>query len=1562
MRKGLLFKNVLKQNIKNYVQTILMICLIVISSLLFMLVLSSEKSLKDASDSTASRSNLHDFIINFDDAQYNGTNNSNYNVADDYYQNALESIANLKTSTFDNSFIWDRVESKILNLSSSSSNLILKAVTDNVNARVDKLVITEGHNIGEVVNSSTLPTSNQIVIEPVFAKKHNLNIGSIIRLSSDNEGDNIKVSDSLEKVSNDLTGHNWFQVVGYGVSADYETPILSQSNPIPDKNNEGIVYIDPSQFGLSSFSTQFNNGDRYWKYTSSDDKWSQLSQADKESYYVGKFTTNSKKDISLISNYLSNDFNKSLISSDTIFNITNNKDNLEAFFNSNNIKNKIKQILSSNIDNQNETNFKNQIINWIKQKNIPWDNRWNINLFQKDSNNNYESIDYSNINSSTKYLYLQISQTLLQGESKINSEEIKINNPFYNNVFNFNDFRSNSNKINQVTIDSINNVIDNNYLKNIFSSQLKIGNTNNYDNLRTAVINIILQNLTNFSYYDDVNSYLKEYLNTKFLQSDNNNLTTSTNNNNDGTLMIGLSDDNSYNVTTSTTISLSDNDFNYFSDVNDPNNKFIYALKDSSYSFDSRTSDLSKGIIIFNTFASTMLIIILIISGIVLFMIIKKNIYYIRKQMGLLKALGYENKSLTASYVALPTYLIIFSTFLAYPLSIIAQIILFKIINDYYNLIDSGFNFLYSLIIAGSSILFLFVFLSIISIFACYTSLKKPVTSVLYDVQYTNKLKTTIINTLKKPYAKARFRTRFNLSMLFKSIDKLVILFITLLFTILIFSVVIMTPNILNDTKKYSLIDAKYNSIVQYNSPIYNSPYSFLKTYNPDSNASIPTTNDANTNGLYIKALEDPNEINLSANYYAPDPSNSLTVGLKMINLNNVVFTNDFLTEMDTKKDTSYNSGCVSAWEDYSTISSIWENYNSNNNIEDIYNSYRQFYIKYKNTILININPNYRINQNELTNYKNIDFSSLQNDINNAFSNDSNAISIADFSIDNNKVNDNVLNSDLTLYNDSNFLNYNYEQLLASGNEDQASTYIKNFNTLFASIYFGRLSEAISQEVYNQSPYNLKAILRKKIESANEKFNMGFNVTSYDPKTDELGLMFNVFQGSKNFNVYGVNSDTKLWNLKDANNNSIQNLIKNSTNNNSNTYNIIINKSLEKKLNWKIGNTYDLSTYTNALNYKNNDIDINDYDTSSIFDGSSDTRNISYKDISLNGFNELSSSNPYNVHDMLSPNYPTPMENALQYGNMKLVSNKKDINVKVVAIDRSYGKPAAYINNEDALNILNYKNSRDFMYNKMFKKEWQNVSNFDKYVGTGAQDILNNDDYNELVQESLNNKIAKNILTMFNNQYPIFNYKMSKQNIPFDYNSSTVINNIYGDYSKLALHGGTGYKTLVASDGTMQWNRYGTAAIDFLLTKDMETKVFDSIEAKAFVLILVFLLLAISTVFIVILTVSDVIFYENKKVMLSMRALGYSSFEVTRSIFGYYLILAIITFMIGMPLTFFLIKWIITSFSSIPIPVMFSWQMPIILFFILFISFTIIFSINFRSINKLSLSQISSYE
>ncbi|WP_375318007.1 hypothetical protein [Spiroplasma endosymbiont of Virgichneumon dumeticola] len=225
----LLFKNAFKQAFRNKIQLVGLVILVLLSSTIFSLMqtslsrISNEYSLLISNDPQHG-SNLHDFVIDLSETATIGTIPPTP---------ALEEKSNIVINNIakniDNSFIWDRVEGRNLQLDNDSNQRVLKLLTYNNQARIDRLVISDGYTIGDANNPDKLtPAVKQTVINKEFAQKNNLQIGDIISVQKDQLGTSLKVNYDINNPIYSI--FNWLKIVGFGTSDDFTTPIIWPNN------------------------------------------------------------------------------------------------------------------------------------------------------------------------------------------------------------------------------------------------------------------------------------------------------------------------------------------------------------------------------------------------------------------------------------------------------------------------------------------------------------------------------------------------------------------------------------------------------------------------------------------------------------------------------------------------------------------------------------------------------------------------------------------------------------------------------------------------------------------------------------------------------------------------------------------------------------------------------------------------------------------------------------------------------------------------------------------------------------------------------------------------------------------------------------------------------------------------------------------------------------------------------------------------------------------------------------------------------------------------------------
>ncbi|WP_338983434.1 ABC transporter permease [Spiroplasma endosymbiont of Othius punctulatus] len=187
----------------------------------------------------------------------------NQTLIQQYYVNQLS-----QKEKYD--FSWSRTEGRVFsNVTNDGEKIKIKALaktnissedvdfTNEIN--VDSLVISKGKNF----STDVIEAKKEIIINENFAKENSLKIGDIVRVQLDKQGDTLNVRDNPE-VKKDLEGvvnintdlpeqykkYYWMQIVGFGTSADFTSPIIDETSVIPNAKTNMVAYVHPSHFGM----------------------------------------------------------------------------------------------------------------------------------------------------------------------------------------------------------------------------------------------------------------------------------------------------------------------------------------------------------------------------------------------------------------------------------------------------------------------------------------------------------------------------------------------------------------------------------------------------------------------------------------------------------------------------------------------------------------------------------------------------------------------------------------------------------------------------------------------------------------------------------------------------------------------------------------------------------------------------------------------------------------------------------------------------------------------------------------------------------------------------------------------------------------------------------------------------------------------------------------------------------------------------------------------------------------------------------------------------------------
>ncbi|ASZ08916.1 ABC transporter permease [Mesoplasma chauliocola] len=312
----LMLKNSFKNATKSKTQLIGVTVLAFLLSLVLTLVISMNVRVLDKYQEMNIESRVHDAVIDLNPYDKVATGESantseapkNLVAAQQYWLYKLQEKYYEESSELQ--FQWTRTEAREFSqVKQNDNNLTIKAITKTTqnnqfnNEGVDKLVIFEGQDI---------KTRHQVVIDPNYAKQNGIQIGDVIRIQADNLGNTLLVRDSanptlksdiaeIEKTKTEIdaaegiynkfySNYQWFQVVGFGGSADFMTPIFNASTVLPSRSKEAMIYVSPESFGLN-----YNDSLNLYEYNlNSNGNLTVSSNVEIESFYSIKFTEQSK--------------------------------------------------------------------------------------------------------------------------------------------------------------------------------------------------------------------------------------------------------------------------------------------------------------------------------------------------------------------------------------------------------------------------------------------------------------------------------------------------------------------------------------------------------------------------------------------------------------------------------------------------------------------------------------------------------------------------------------------------------------------------------------------------------------------------------------------------------------------------------------------------------------------------------------------------------------------------------------------------------------------------------------------------------------------------------------------------------------------------------------------------------------------------------------------------------------------------------------------------------------------------------------------------------------------
>ncbi|AKX34029.1 ABC transporter permease [Spiroplasma litorale] len=977
--------------------------------------------------------------------------------------------------------------------------------------------------------------------------------------------------------------------------------------------------------------------------------------------------------------------------------------------------------------------------------------------------------------------------------------------------------------------------------------------------------------------------------------------------------------------------------YSWFSNKLMSSTKIVYSKNDANYKFSSRVNFINQAIKMFEIIGYIVTGITLLIAIVMLILMIKNDLKKSFPQLGVLISLGYKKSSLLLSTSLYPFFVSIIGGLAGYFIGSSIQEVVVGIFDKFFQINILSFDFSWESILVN--IFGIFILLELITLVTYFYVLNsyKP----LEMIHYENRKITSKFNLLlKKIFTKRKkFDSRFKGAILSSSITKLASVFGVIGTSSFLITLGTITPGVLKTNVDKTYNNTKYDNITEYESPIYNSPKSFLKTYNPYSDVKDPKK--LSSGELANMIIEN----NTSNKIYSPSEDLSTLNDLSYKNIDISYLQNfdlkiDFGDIKDEEQIKNFSKITImnlwtdlknykfdKYWDKNALIKVLISDSESLEKIEDL-ESIRLFYLKYKNSIgLKDIfkNESRQDYFSEGTNY-------VKTGINDELR--PNIIGDKELKVVGATNPLIEFTEEGTINNDDSLSTSLYDIKDSLVWKDQRINTIVSIYNWFQVHFYNNFQQAFLQGIYNNSPTRVKEYLLKNYSDPDGYYNVGFGTIPYNYKSDDIGILINSTIDNLQTKVYGVEKDNKTLNLVNRNGENLINSVFEDENN------ILVNESLAKRLNLSVGSDLNVNHLINALNYKNQELSIDSWDTNSLdaFDKTGNTspwelynnsifskgdQKVSdWKNKTINDEGTQTEDYVYKSNiDLTSENMvgPTLMSEALSNGSINKKINNVEKKYKVVGIVDKYGDNQAWINNDTAKKVSGFDKSEKLLFN-LFMKEWENpkdkvgLENLITFIKDNKTNANAFESFKEFIKEPENNKFNN----LFKNEYPIFNYKTSLDESITDITKGVSTIQLYGDYSMFGLNGGsTNQKT---------YNAFSKGSINNLSAVNEAKKVLERINntVNSIIFLVIFVWTLLSAV-IILLTINLVI-SENKKIISSMKVLGYKDLYIAKLFIFIYVPVVIVSALLGFALCYLAFYFALkTIYSTIVLPLVFQW-------------------------------------
>ncbi|ASP28557.1 ABC transporter permease [Spiroplasma corruscae] len=369
------------------------------------------------------------------------------------------------------------------------------------------------------------------------------------------------------------------------------------------------------------------------------------------------------------------------------------------------------------------------------------------------------------------------------------------------------------------------------------------------------------------------------------------------------------------------------------------------------------------------------------------------------------------------------------------------------------------------------------------------------------------------------------------------------------------------------------------------------------------------------------------------------------------------------------------------------------------------------------------------------------------------------------------------------------------------------------------------------------------------------------------------------------------------------------------------------------------------------------------------------------------------------VSNISNINDPSKIQQASWNSKISVEKTETNQNFVVVGVQGSYGEPKAWVSNENANRVLGYDEVQKYFFNNYFISEWSNKNYLKSFFN---QELFGDftveqwesfiDFFNQIVQGWLSdnpkyNSNAKNpfddfietfiklsddyhdtngykkfssiLYTIFQNEYPTFNYKYKKNNIINDNTFSSSKTQEFGDYSTIGLYGKTeidpNSKSYIFNDGFIKNNILNNQDVE--IQKDFLNNVTELLNG----LIIIITVIVFSMSFIIIFISSVYIINENSKFIATLKTLGYTNRYLVGQVFMIYFTPILLSVFIGFGTCWGVLKYLfnyLSTNSSSVIPYLFNYQSPLIVFSVIFAIYLFSIYVAQKALSKINPSEV----